>query len=162
MKASAAREVVPADPGPMARLESLKTDEHAVNEIFHRLTDDEPQTLAEIAKSWRVPKGKFTEWFLTEHAERYEMALKVLGAEIGHAVKRMVDEVTPETLGIVKLRTDRYLRLAGHWDPARYAPKAEDRRGGGGAPVLVIEIVGAEAARIIEGEVVTKTQGEPA
>lgn len=138
----------------MARLEEIKGDEHAVNEIFLRLTDEEdPQTLTEIAKSWRVPKGKFVEWFTTEHAARYEAALKVLGGEIGHAMKKMIDGVTPETLQILKFKTDRLFRLAGHWNP-RYAQKQEERSSV--VPVLIIEIAGAQAEpRVVEGEVVS-------
>ncbi len=144
----------------MARFESLKTDAAVLDEIFLRLTDDdEPMTLSEIAKSWRVPKGKFVEWYTTEHAGRYEAALKVLGGEIGHAVKKMVDEVTPETLQVLKFKTDRYFRLAANWNPERYARSAE-QRGSGVVPVLVIEIAAGESARVIEGEVVTQIQGE--
>lgn len=139
----------------MARLESLKTDVLVLDEIFHRLTDDElPMTLSEIAKAWKVPKGKFVEWYTTEHAGRYEAALKVLGGEIGHAVKKMVDEVTPETLQILKFKTDRYFRLAANWNPERYA-RSVDQRGSGVVPVLVIEIAGAAPAeRVIDGEVI--------
>lgn len=156
-----ASDVALRDPGPMARLEGMKGDATVVSEIFHRLTDDEePMTLTEIAKAWKVPKGRFIEWYTTEHAQSYEAALRVLGGEIGHAVKKLVDAVTPETLGVLKFKTDRYLRLAGHWDPQRYAPK-QGERGISVVPVLVIEIAGGQIAggaavepRVIEAETI--------
>lgn len=142
------------DPGPMARLEDVKRDGGAVAEVFRLLTDpDSPQTLDEIAKAWAVPRGRFVEWFTTEHAERYDAALKVLGASLGHKVLALTDSATQETVGLLKFQTDRYLRLAAHWDSARYSPKSEVKHSGM-MPTLVIEIAGelVPAGRVIEAE----------
>src|SRR6185503_19817665 len=108
------------------RFELARSDERLPSVVFQRLTDeDAPETLTEIAKSMGFPRGVFIEWFLTEHSGWYDAALKVLGSEIGHAVKSMTDGVTKETLGVVKLQTDLLLRLAGHWNPERYSPRTE-------------------------------------
>lgn len=129
----------------MARLEDVKGDAEAPQEIFRLLTDgDEPQTLAEIAKAWRLPRGRFVEWFSTEHKERLDAAERVLGMEVCHAVKRMTDEATAENFALVKFKTDRYLRLAGLLNAERYSPKVEHKHSGV-QPTLVIEIVGAVA-----------------
>jgi hypothetical protein len=84
--------VVVRDPGPMARLAAVKADEGAPAEVFRLLTDaDEPKTLDEIAKMWAVPRGRFVEWFTSEHAEKYDAALKVLGASLGHKVLALTE-----------------------------------------------------------------------
>lgn len=140
------------DPGPMARLAAVVADAGAPAEVFRLLTDAEPKTLEEIAKTWGVPKGKFCEWFSTEHKERLDAAERVLGIDVCHAVKRMTDDATSENFSLVKFKTDRYLRLAGLLNAERYSPKVEHKHSGG-MPTLVIEIVGeVQAARVV-GEV---------
>lgn len=130
------------DPGPMARLAVVKVDADAPAEVFRLLTDaDEPKTLDEIAKAWAVPRGRFVEWFTTEHAGKYDAALKVLGASLGHKVLALTDSATPQTVGLLKFQTDRYLRLAAHWNAERYSPKVEHNHTGV-MPTLVIEIAG--------------------
>lgn len=124
----------------MERFALAREDASLPGVVFQRLTDEEsPETLEQIAKSMGFPRGPFVEWFTTEHGDRYDAALKVLGAGIGHAVKGMTDEATAETLALVKFKTDRYLRLAGHWDPQRYSPRTEVKHSGL-QPVLVIEV----------------------
>jgi hypothetical protein len=142
------------DPGPMARLAGVKADADAPAEVFRLLTDaDQPKTLDEIAKLWALPRGRFVEWFTTEHAGTYDAALKVLGASLGHKVLELTNAATADTVKLLKFQTDRYLRLAAHWDGARYSPKVEHKHSGV-MPVLVIEIAGDEApaARVIEAE----------
>jgi len=142
------------DAGPMARLAVVRADAQAPDEVFRLLTDaDEPKTLDEIAKLWALPRGRFVEWFTTEHAGKYDAALKVLGASLGHQVLELTNSATAETVGLLKFKTDRYLRLAAHWDGARYSPKVEHKHSGV-LPVLVIEIAGEEAppGRVIEAE----------
>lgn len=113
-----------ADVGPLARLEAVCADPETPSVVFQRLTDGD-ETLAAIARAWNVPVGRFVEWFTTEHADLYDTALKVLGANLGHEVKALTDGATAETVALVKLKTDRYLRLASHWNAERYSPKVE-------------------------------------
>ena len=124
----------------MARLEVVKADAGAPAEVFRLLTDAEPMTLEEIAKAWAVPKGKFCEWFSTEHKDRLDAAERVPGIDVCHAVKKMTDEATQENFALVKFKTDRYLRLAGLLNAERYSPKVEHKHSG--MPTLVIEIAG--------------------
>lgn len=136
-------EQVERDPGPVARFEAVKANESTPSEVFARLTDPErPQTLDEIAKAWRVPRGAFVEWFMLEHGERYDSALKVLGASLGHRVLELADGATAERLGVLKLQANLYLRLAGHWHSERYSPKVEHKHTGD-APVLTIVCLSA-------------------
>lgn len=133
----------------MARLEAVKLDGGAVTDVFHLLTDiDDPKTLDEIAKAWRLPRGRFVEWFTTEHAGTYDAALKVLGASLGHQVLALTNEATPETVGLMKFKTDRFLRLAAHWNGERYSPKVEHKHSGA-MPTLVIEIAGVDPQRSV-------------
>lgn len=128
----------------MARLAVVKADEAAPGEVFRLLTDaDEPRTLDEIAKMWAVPRGRFVEWYTSEHSEKYDAALKVLGASLGHKVLALTESATAQTVGLLKFQTDRYLRLAAHWDGARYSPKVEHKHSGL-QPVLIIEVAGGE------------------
>lgn len=148
--------------GRIERFELAKQDSDLPSVVFQRLTDeDTPETLAEIAKSMGFPRGKFVEWFTTEHAERYDAALKVLGDGIGHAVKKMTDEVTEESLKVVKFKTERYLRLASHWNPERYSPKSQVEHSGL-QPLLLIEVAGeVDEGRVVDGEVVTAADSLP-
>lgn len=141
------------------RLENLKRDATAPSEVFRLLTDgDDPKTLPEIAKEFGVQRGKFIEWFSTEHKDRLDAAERVLGIEVCHAVKRMTDEATVENFSLVKFKTDRYLRLAGLLNAERYSPKVEHKHSGL-MPVLVIEIAGQEPAKRLE-RVVNELPGE--
>jgi hypothetical protein len=115
----------------MARLRAVQADQSAAEEVFARLTHpDEPQTLDEIAKAWRVPRGRFVDWYTTKHAEDYDRALRVLGVSLGHRVMKLTEDAKPEMVGLLKFQTDRFLRLAAHWNAERYSPKVEhDHRG---------------------------------
>ncbi len=113
------------DPGPMARLASLKSDEHVPSEIFHRLTEAPAEgerycTLNDIARSWKVPKGRFTEWFMTSHADLYEAALKVRACDLATDALQAALDATPETVAVQKLRAEVALKIASKWDRARY------------------------------------------
>lgn len=127
-----------ADPGPLARLDEVKADTAAPSVIFQRLCERE--TLAQIAKAWGLPKGRFFEWFTTEHAPLYDAALKVLAGELAfesldiadeqaEVVKKDGSKFDPE-VPRDKLRVDTRLRLASHLDRARYGA-AKDAAGGG-------------------------------
>jgi hypothetical protein len=168
--------LLPADPGPIARLELVKAADTTPSVIFSRLTEGE--SLKEIAKAWAVPAGRFTEWFTTQHGELYDAALKVRADQLAHkaldvastpqpgvTTKTKADgsvEVTEEDmLGHRKLYSETMLKLAGKWDRDRYGDKT-DVRHSGLVPTLTIEIVGVAQApqeRVIEHEPVKKEDG---
>ena len=150
--------VLAPDPGPIARFEAVKAVETTPSVVFQRLTDGE--SLREIARSWQVPVGRFTEWFSTEHAELYDAALKVRADTIAHEALAISDEqaLAHSKQGIPfdpdvsrdKLRVDTRLRLSGKWDRDRYGDKT-DIRHSGLVPTLVIEIaVPVPETRVID------------
>lgn len=130
----------------MARLDAVKADDALPGEIFTRLTDsDSPETLRQIAKSMRLPVGRFVEWFTTKHAELYDVALKVRAADLAldaldaakgaprQAVspegKPLFDDAGKPILEILdvardKLRADVALKLAAKFDRDRYGERA--------------------------------------
>lgn len=110
--------VVVRDPGPMARLDEVKADAGAPSVVFQRIADGE--RLEKIAKEWRVPKGRFVEWFSTEHADLYDAALKVRAADLALDAMDEALAATPEDVSVRKLRADVALKLASKWDRARY------------------------------------------
>ena len=117
-----------SDPGPLARLEDVKGDAGAPGEVFRLLTAEESKTLAQIAKEWRVPKGRFVEWFTTKHPELYDAALKVKAADCADAAAQAALDATPETVQGQKLKGDTALRLASRWDRARYGESVKVER----------------------------------
>lgn len=108
------------DEGPLERFEALKRDDGAPGEVFRLLTDDEPLTLREIAKLWRVPKGRFMEWFTSEQAPLYDLALKVRAADLALEAMQAALEATPQDVAVRKLQADVALKLAAKFDRARY------------------------------------------
>jgi hypothetical protein len=129
----------------MARLRDLMDDPHAPSEIAMRVAEGDD--LREIAKAWQVPKGKFIEWFTETYPEKYDAARKALGMSLVHAVQQMVDTATPETAALVKMRTDRYLRVAALLNPERYSPKIEHKHSGGPPVFNVFAVVQQQAPR---------------
>jgi hypothetical protein len=135
--------VLAPDPGPIARFEAVKVEVSTPSVVFQRLTDAErPETLREIARAWQVPAGRFIEWFTTEHAQRYDAALKVRADQLAHKALEVAStpqpgvttktkgdgsvEVTEEDmLGHRKLYSDTMLRLAGKWDRQRYGEQVQ-------------------------------------
>lgn len=135
-----------SDPGPMARFEDVKRDINAPAEIFSRLTDaDTPSTLPEIAKAWRVPRGKFVEWFTTVHRATYDSALKVLTDGLAFEALKIADGVEGEEeaakVAAAKLRIDTRLRTAARWDRERYGERE--------APQTVVNVNFGDVAREI-------------
>lgn len=113
---------MPRDAGPMARLDVVKANPLAAEEIFEMLCDG--KTLAQVAKTYvkggYLPKGKFIDWYTTEHAERYERALKVVTEDIAHGVKDLLYTVTPKNYAAVKVKVDGLLKLMAKWNRPRY------------------------------------------
>lgn len=93
-------------------------DPQAPGEVFRRLTEGE--RLPQIATSWRVPKGRFVEWFTTKHEGLYDTALKVRAAELAMDALDEALAACPEDVAVRKLRADVALKLAAKFDRARY------------------------------------------
>jgi hypothetical protein len=112
-----------ADPGPLARLEGVKGDPSAPSVIFQRVAEGE--TLRDVARAWGLPRGRFVEWFSTEHSELYDRALKVRADELAHETLEIADGATAEDSAPRKLRVDTRLKLAEKWDRARYGKQVQ-------------------------------------
>jgi hypothetical protein len=141
---------VASDPGPMARFEELKLDADAPGEVFRLLTDG--KTLKEIAKAWRVPKGRFVEWYTVEHADLYDSALKVLADELAHGALERADGATEGDVAPRKLQVDTRLKLIEKWDRARYGAQVKVDHGGAvavdaGLLGTVVEMLAAARAK---------------
>lgn len=154
------------DPGPLARFEEVKADESVPLMVFGRVCEGE--TLREIAREWRVPRGRFIEWFTTEHAGLYDSALKVRADELAHEALEISDEqneVVKENgqsfdpdVPRDKLRVDTRLKLAAKWDRKRYGEEVERMV----AVPVTIQIGGfrgwkqAAVAEVVEAEQITE------
>lgn len=138
-------ELAVRDPGPMARFEHVKTQPETASVVFQRLCDGE--TLAQVARDWAVPKGRFVEWYTTEHAALYDAALKVRADDLAHEALSVADtptlgvetktkadgsvEVTEgDMLGHRKLQVDTKLKVASKWDRARYGEQVRVEHAG--------------------------------
>ena len=118
-----------SDQGPLARLEDVKGDAGAPGEVFRLLTDEgAAKTLAEVAKAWRVPNGRFVEWFTTQHAGLYDIALKVRAADLAEAALKAALEAKPETVAVAKLQADVAMKLAARFDRARFGESVKVER----------------------------------
>ena len=98
-----------SDPGPIARLQALVTQPDTMSIIVQRVTDaDDPETLREIAKSWKVPLGRLAEWITEDkdRAEQYANALKIAGEMAALDVLQIADDATPEDVAVRKLRIE--------------------------------------------------------
>ena len=102
----------------MARLEALKSDPGAPSMIFQRLADRE--SLPEIAKSLRLPNGRFVQWFSVEHADLHDAALKVVAADLALEAMQAAFAATPEDVAVRRLQADVALKLAAKFDRARF------------------------------------------
>lgn len=151
--------VVSGDPGPMQRLEVVVGEASTPSVVFQRLTDGD--TLREIAKSWHVPVGRFTEWYTTEYAGLYDAALKVLAAQDAHETVEIADGATAEGVRQAKLRVDARKWRSSKWDRERYGEKTEVKHSGL-MPTLVIEIAGEarQEPRVIEAETLPAPEKE--
>lgn len=154
-----------ANPGPLARLEEVKADAVAPSMIFQRLTDRE--SLPQIAKSLQLPKGRFVEWFTTQHSELYDAALKVVAADLALEAMQAALDATPEDVAVRKLQADVALKLAARFDRARYGEsvrveKTVEVRADAGLVGLASDLLKRiRAPRVIEADRPALTAQEP-
>lgn len=142
--------VVGVDSGPMARLEVVVVDAATPGVVFQRVSEGE--TLKEIAKAWGVPVGRFTQWYMTEHGELYDAALKVRADQDATETVEIADGASTEDVQKAKLRVDARKWRSSKWDRERYGDRTEVKHSGL-IPTLVIEIVGAvpvNAEKVVE------------
>ena len=99
----------------LERLRDVVADPNTMSVIVQRITDaDEPETLKDIARSWKVPLGKLAEW-LTEdrdRAEQYANALRIAAEQHALETIAIVDAATPDDVAVAKLRADTRFKLA--------------------------------------------------
>lgn len=107
-----------SDPGKIARLEEFKLDPEFPGDVFRRVS--EGKRLTAVAKKLRLPKGRFVEWFTTQHGELYDAALKVRAADLALDALDEALAATPEDVAVRRLRADVALKLASKWDRSRY------------------------------------------
>lgn len=125
----------------MARFDALKKDVNFPAVVFERLTAEEPETLPEIAKSLKLPRGKFVEWYTVVHRDKYDSALKVLTDAMAFEAIRIADDADPEKVAKAKLRVDVRVRTAARWDRERYGERE--------APQLTVNVSLLDVAREI-------------
>mgnify|MGYP001578805686 FL=1 len=123
----------------MARFEDVKVDVQAPGEIFQRLCEGD--TLAKIAKEWRLPKGHFTRWFVETHVALFDAAAKVRADELVNEALAVADEQAEVVkkdgttydpdVPRDKLRVETRMRLAEKWDRARYGAQVKVEHSGG-------------------------------
>lgn len=113
----------------MARLVDIQKDASAPHVIFHRLCDGE--TLRDLASEWKLPRGRFVEWFMTTYPEKYDAALKVRADGLVHDALDRAHGATPEDTAPRKLAVETNLKVAAHWDRTRYGAKDVGPAGGG-------------------------------
>lgn len=116
------------DPGPLVRFEAVKADAVSASVVFQRLTEGE--TLRQIAADWGVPRGRFIEWYTTQHAERYDAALKVWASEDAHETVEIADGARAEEVGQAKLRIDARKWRASKYDRQRYGEQVQHQVSG--------------------------------
>lgn len=81
---------VEANPGPIARLESLKADASIPAQVFLRLCDGE--SLKQIARAWQVPKGPFVLWYMSVHRQLFDDAERVRAQDLKAEALEISDE----------------------------------------------------------------------
>lgn len=106
------------DPGPLVRFEAVKAASSTASVVFQRVSEGE--TLGQIAKAWGIPKGAFTEWYMTQHGERYDAALKVRADQDAHETVAIADATVPQDVGPAKLMIDARKWRSSRWDRQRY------------------------------------------
>ncbi|MGH8743625.1 MAG: hypothetical protein ACREUY_05025 [Burkholderiales bacterium] len=115
-------DVTRRDPGPMARLEDVKRDADAPDDVFSRLC--EGMSLFQIARAWGLPKHGFADWFLTEHGDLVDRAQRALASERMHEVVAIADDASGDVVRD-KLRVETRFRVAAKFDRRRYGDEGD-------------------------------------
>lgn len=128
------------DPGPLARLEAVKSDPTTMGVVVQRLADGE--TLKAIARSWQIPYGKFAEWIVedSERSAMYSGALKLWGDALAQEVVQIADEVEADRDAVAKAKLQAQVRmqLAGKWNRERYGESTEVKHTGSVSLVAIL------------------------
>lgn len=136
------------EPGRLENFEAVRADKDFPSVVFQRLTAEEPETLREIAASLNLPRGKFVEWFTTEHAGLYDAALKCRADELVHDALVKADEASDrDTAAAAKVKVDTRLKVASKWDRAKYGDSDDRARSG---PLVVFQIANLREAPKVE------------
>lgn len=146
------------DPGPLARFEAVKADPNTMSVIVQRVTDaDRPETLKDIARSWKVPLGKLSEWITEDRGrtEQYAAALKVAGETAALEILRIADDAKPEDVAVAKLKVEARKWYAGRLARDRFGESQEVRHSGSVSLVAIL-------SSMPKGQVIDVTPEPPA
>ena len=163
-------EAAEADPGPMARLEAVQADEGVPSVVFDRLAGGE--SLWDIGGDWGLPKGRFVQWYKTQHGDLYDSALILRADALAHEALAVAAGANAETVAPARLHVDTNLKVAGKWDRERYGERVKVEAPASAKPdeallVGMVELLrlaaagrlGSEPVRTLEHEPIS--QGEP-
>lgn len=119
------------DIGKMGRLEEFMRNPEGPGIVFEMLTSSEVDksgfprwSLARIAKELGLAKGRFVEWFMSEHGALYDTALKVVAADLAIQAMGAAMEATPEDVAVKRLQSEVALKLAARFDRMRYGEQS--------------------------------------
>lgn len=121
------------DPGPIERFEGVIARPDTMSVIVQRVTDaEDPQTLKEIARSWKIPLGRLAEWITAdrERSEQYAAALRLAGETAALDVLRIADAAVPEDVQVRKLQVDARRWYAGRLARERFGDSTEVKHTG--------------------------------
>jgi predicted DNA-binding ribbon-helix-helix protein len=131
------------DPGPLARIESVKADPTTMDVIVQRLADGEhPESLKDIARAWKVPYTNLAAWIIEdrERADRYSAALRFAAETFVHQAVPIADGAKPERDEVAKAKLQIEARkwVASKWDRSKYGESTEVKHTGAVSLVAVL------------------------
>lgn len=153
------------DAGPLARLDEVKADPTTMGVIVQRITDaDEPQTLKDIARAWRVPLGRLAEWITEdrERSEQYANALRIASEQYALESLKIADSAAPEAGAVqkAKLQVDTRFRLASKLSREKFGEAVEHKHSGS---ISLISVLAAmPRGRVVDVTPATATGALPA
>lgn len=120
---------VPAarDPGPMARLRDLQADPDAMDEVFRQLCDG--KSLAQIATAWKLPKHRFSDWMLTDHADVLYRAERGIVHERMMKLMALSENLSAENAAAFKAEADFIFKTASKWHREKYGEHVKVEKG---------------------------------
>lgn len=173
-----------ADPGPIARLAEVVADASTMSIIVQRITDaDEPESLKDIARAWKVPLGRLSEWITAdrERTEQYANALRIAYEQAAFDTVRIADGtpqqavdpsgkplfdevgkpvlITPDVQRD-KLRIDTRLKLASKLAREKFGEMNEVRVSGSVSLISVLSSL--PRGKVLDAEIVEPAQALPA